>query len=448
MVVPGTEITLKPSVMNHQKYAVYLPAVQPQFAQGVVQTNYTQKLPSGLSVSDLNYFNPGSRLFNLNAALYSAGNFNNHDTLPPCMISTRTRGRGQHTVVLGDSGGYQVATGKLKITPAKREEIYQWLVRYCDAAMTLDIPVWALGKGSMQGYDSFSDCLYATLDHLDAFVGMGARNHRFLNVLHGRTPEESDVWYEAVKGYDLFGWAIGGGITSPSGKGDAPSFSDLLRRIIIMLADGMFDRDQVWIHFLGVGDLKTALLLTTLKNTLNNLLPSCSVEITYDTSSPSQTARFLSGFCLPTISPFSLAYGKESVDKELWAGNPDLLPFNASTISQFVTKGDIILETLGGDYIARELAYLILENNNVEAIVRSIDAAHQLLNSGLSRGQLNTLFPYHLLDAQDAVEWVLTQPTLKKAYEVLMSSATQKHLACAYRNVSKAFHRPLKALPH
>ena len=209
MVASGTEITLKPSVKNHLGYAVYLPAVQPQFAQGVVQTNYTQKLPAGLSVSDLNYFNPDSRLFNMNAALYSAGNFKNHDALPPCMISSRVRGKGQHTVVLGDSGGYQVATGKLNITPAKREEIYHWLVRYCDASMTLDIPVWGLDKGTMLGYNSFSDCLYATLEHLDAFVGMGARNNRFLNVLHGRTREESDVWYEAVKGYGLYGWAIG-----------------------------------------------------------------------------------------------------------------------------------------------------------------------------------------------------------------------------------------------
>lgn len=448
MIAPGAEITLKPGVSNHLKYAVYLPAVQPQFAQGVVQTNYTQQLPEGLAVSDLNYFNPGSRLFNLRAALYSAGNFKNHHTIPPCMISTRTRGEGQHTIVLGDSGGYQVATGKLKITPTKREEIYQWLVRYCDAAMTLDIPVWALDRGAMQGYSSFSDCLYATLDHLEAFVGMGARNHRFLNVLHGRTQEESDAWYEAVKDYGLFGWAIGGGITSPSGRGDNPSFSDLLRRIVIMLGDGMFDRDQVWIHFLGVGDLKSALLLTTLKNTLNNLLPTCAVEITYDTSSPSQTARFLSGLCWPTISPFGLAYGKTTVEKALWAGNTELLPFKASTISQYVTKGDVILETLTGDYIPRELAYLILENNNVEAIVRSIDTAHQLLESGLNREQLNQLFPCYLLDAQNAIEHVLTQPTLKKAQDVLMSSNTQRHLACAYQNVSKAYRRPPVYLPH
>lgn len=440
MNAPALDITLTTSVRNHLKYAVYLPAIQPQYAQGVVKTNYTQQMPCNLSVSDLNYFNPMSKLFSLQAALYSAGNFNNHSNMPPCMVTTRERSENQNTVVLGDSGGYQVATGKLTVTPKKREELFQWLICYCDASMTLDIPVWALDKGTMRGYNNFSDCLCATLEHLDAFVDMGARNHRFLNVLHGRTRDESDVWYEAVKGYGLYGWAIGGGITSPSGRGDNASFSDMLRRILIMLGDGMFDRDQVWIHFLGVGDLKTALLLTTLKNTLNNLLTTCAVEITYDTSSPSQTARFLSGYCLPTISPFSLAYGKKVIDKELWADNTELLPFKASTISQYAYKGDIILETLGGEYIPRELAYLILENNNVEAMVCSIDAAHQLLNSDLTRDQLNQIFPYHLLDAQDAIEKVLKQKTLIKAQEVLMSPITQLHLGNAYKNVKRIIH--------
>jgi hypothetical protein len=143
---------------------------------------------------------------------------------------------------------------------------------------------------------------------------------------------------------------------------------------------------------------------------------------------------------LPTISPFSLAYGKEVIDKESWADNTELLPFKASTISQYVSKGDIILETLGGEYIPRELAYLILENNNVEAMVCSIDAAHQLLNSDLTRDQLNQIFPYHLLDAQDAIEKVLKQKTLIKAQEVLMSPITQLHLGNAYKNVKRIIH--------
>ncbi len=439
MAVPvsGSEIAVKYGVSNHLKYAVYLPAVQPQYARGVVQNNYTQSLPNGLTVSDLNYLKGGSKLFDIHAALYSAGHIGNHRESPPCMISTRPRGRKQNTVVVGDSGGYQIATGQLKMTPTKREEIYDWLTRTCDVSMTLDVPVWALGTDKMSGYDTFEDCLYGTIEHLDVFRALGAENHRFLNVLHGRSIEEADRWYDAVKHFSFYGWAMGGNLRPEANcsDGDQTPFSMMLWRIVTMLRDGMFDRDQVWIHFLGVGDLKTALLLTTLKNTLNQMLPCCRVEITYDTSSPSQLARFLSGISSLKTSKTNLCYKTINVDKELWADNGLSLPFVSSTISKYLTMGDVVKRTMRGELIVRELGYLILENNNVEAVIGVIDAAHKILNSGLSRVQLNQVFPYHLLDAQDAIENVLTQQTVKKAKEVLMSPVTQEYISNAYNNV-------------
>lgn len=439
MVASVKEISLKYGVNNHLKYAVYLPAVQPQYACGVVQENYTQSLPSGLAISDFNYLKPGSKLFNLQAVLYSAGNIKNHRNPPPCMISTRQRGLEQNTIVVGDSGGYQIATGQLKVTPTKREEIYDWLVETCDVSMTLDVPVWALDKSGIVGCTTFEDCLYATLDNLSVFESLGAENHRFLNVLQGRTIEECDEWYDAVKHFNFYGWAMSVNASQQPNcvpRSQVP-FSAVLWRIIAMLSDGMFDRDQVWIHFLGVGSLKTALLLTTLKETLSRLLPYCAVEITYDTSSPSHAARVLSGVGSFEISQTKLGHNMVKVDKDLWADNPDSLPFLSSTVGKHLTRGDVIKQTLRGKPIVRELGSLILENNNVEATVGAIDAAHQLLNSSLSREQLNQLFPYHLLDAQDAIERVLTQSTLPKAREVLMNSATQTHLDNAYKNVKR-----------
>lgn len=435
----ATAIDFTCSTTRHRDYAVYLPAIQPMYACKVVRTDIDQKLPYGLAANDLNYFDPTSRLFTLSAALYSAGNISNLRQPPACMVSQRARGKRQKAVVLGDSGGYQIGRGKLKATPTLVKDIFYWLTTYCDAAMTLDIPAWALDSGDLKGYSTFSECLAGSIGYLDQFVALGAREFPFLNVLHGRTLDEADVWYEAVKSYNLYGWAMGASTrySNSAGKSRGLCLIAVLWRIIALLADGKFDRDSIWLHFLGIGDLKTALLLSTLKNTLNSLLPNCKVEVTFDTSSPSQGARFLRGVSSYRISPTSLAYEMREVSKPQWANNISPLPFELSSIGRLLTQQDVVCSSPDGEELIQPLGYLILENNNVQATVRAIDAAHQILNYGLSEWQLNQIFPYHLLDAISAIEKVLTQPSLKEAKAALMSPESLRVLGAAYQNASK-----------
>ena len=437
MAFSSQQLTVNYSANNQLEYAIYLPAVQPQYAQGVVKTNYTQQLPNGLELDDLNYLKSGSKLFNLQAVLYSAGNINNHLNPPPCMVSNRARGRHQTSLVVGDSGGYQIGTGKLKMTPNKREEIFDWLVNTCDLAMTIDVPVWALDRGGLVGYNTFDDCLAATVENLDIFQALGGANYRFLNVLQGRTIQEHDAWYEAVKHYPFYGWAFSCDIEQEgvSGRGMKIPFVVILRRIILMLKEGMFDCDAIWLHFLGMGDLKTALLLTKLKTLLNQLLPRCAVEISFDTSSPSMMAKSISGIETIKLLPESMSYQSIRVTKSQWAESHERLPFQLSSISKYVTKADVVGKGIHGNYFMREFGYFILENANVESVVSAIDIAHKVLNSGLSREALNQIFPCYLLDAMDAIEKVLTQPTLNKAFDVLFSEETTRYLNCAYKNI-------------
>ena len=49
-------------------------------------------------------------------------------------------GLGKDTLVFGDSGGYQIATGALKYTDDLREKIFHWLEANSDVAANLDIP--------------------------------------------------------------------------------------------------------------------------------------------------------------------------------------------------------------------------------------------------------------------------------------------------------------------
>ena len=230
-------------VTNQTEHAIYLPAIHPMYALGVMQ-KASRGLPAGASISDLNFFKPRSKFLNLDAGLYSAGLIRNHRTPLPCMVSTRTRGKNQTSIVIGDSGGYQIATGQLHITPRKREEIFQWLVDTCDLAMTLDVPTMVLNGGKSTQYRSFEDCLMTTMAHLAEFRALGGEHDYFLNVLQGRTLVESDDWYDAVKHYNFYGWAISGT--------QKETLKHLLWRILHLIEDGKFDRDATWLHFLGI----------------------------------------------------------------------------------------------------------------------------------------------------------------------------------------------------
>ena len=89
-------------------------------------------------------------------------------------------------MLICDSGGYQIASGNLKIRDdSDRLKMLRWLERHGDWAMTLDVPT---GPLNTQGYaySSFRDCLDTTLDHLKFFQANrqpGAT--KFLNVLQG-----------------------------------------------------------------------------------------------------------------------------------------------------------------------------------------------------------------------------------------------------------------------
>lgn len=54
------------------------------------------------------------------------------------MVLNRNR---DETLILGDSGGFQILTGKLEVKGNEdRAAIFDWLAAHTDLAMTLDVP--------------------------------------------------------------------------------------------------------------------------------------------------------------------------------------------------------------------------------------------------------------------------------------------------------------------
>jgi hypothetical protein len=271
--------------------AIYVPAITKGYAQDVFawthSANSPHPLPQGVTHQDLNFLDPGNRLFRISHALTSAGlALNQRD----CIISTRSR---QDTVIIADSGGYQVASNRLKVrNDQDRDRILRWQEQF-DIAITLDVPTGPLLKpASAYPYSSFNDCLAATVQHLDYYERHRRAEIIWLNVLQGNDPKQCDTWYNTVRHrFHGQGWAFAGPLRH--------NFYGLLRRILTMVGDKEI-QDKRWIHVLGTCELDTAVLLTALQRAINKHV-NPNLRISYDTSSPFRNLAWNNAFTIPTF---------------------------------------------------------------------------------------------------------------------------------------------------
>jgi len=252
--------------------AIYVPSISAGYAFDALGRPGMRAIPSHLPANILNFLDQSNTNFRLSHALASAGQFLNRSG--DNMISTRDRRR---TRIIGDSGGYQVAHGKLVIgSDADRMRILRWLEAHSDIAMTLDIPPGGIGKPNFL-YKTVEQCLEATLTNL-AYFDKNRRetNTIFLNVIQGNTAKESIRWYRAVRDYPFEGWAIAGPLRN--------DIYHMCRLIIMMHQNGDLDGKK-WIHVLGTNELGTAVMLTALQRAVKQHL-NHNIRFSFDTATP------------------------------------------------------------------------------------------------------------------------------------------------------------------
>jgi hypothetical protein len=202
--------------------AVYIPSISPGYAIDVYEQNLPRSMPEGVCGNDLNFLDPNSKLFRISHFMSSAGQALNQRK--PCIITTRDRSQ---TMMISDSGGYQIANGHDVVTgKADILRTLRWQEQHADWSMTLDVPTVNVGKPKFK-YSSFQACLDQTIKYLDFYAeNRTPGKTKFLNVLQGNNQRESDAWYDAVKHYPFEGWAFGGVLRN--------NFYHLCRRIIKM----------------------------------------------------------------------------------------------------------------------------------------------------------------------------------------------------------------------
>lgn len=290
-------------------YAVFLPAISGFYATFIgkqrVNNDYVDpaRMPATLQdMEQFNWLNSQKALFPYRWSLYSGGHANldlNKTDASEDMVRAREPG----TVLLGDSGGFQIAKGVwdgdwragsgCPRAQKKREQALAWLDGIADYAMVLDIPSFVINEknGWKSGIRTLEEAADATKYNNEYFIkhrkGIANGGTKFLNVLQGGNHTHADEWYDMMKGYcdpaqypdrHFNGWAMGG-----------QNMCDVhlvLRRLVALRHDNLLQEGvHDWMHFLGTSKLEWALLLTDIQRAVRKYI-NPAFTISFDCASP------------------------------------------------------------------------------------------------------------------------------------------------------------------
>src|SRR5574343_2058611 len=199
-------------------------------------------------------------------ALLSAGHEPYMDvTVQYEQLANRDKSR---TLLMGDSGGYQIATDKLKIKwndPANVDKVRLGILRFleenCNIAATLDVPTFTIGKKGFK-FNTFQQCLDQTLNNMEFWMKHRVPGKlRLLNVIQGRNETEVDAWFNAVKDYDTEGWCFS--------SANSDSIYHIIRTLLLLVKHNKLQEKQNWVHVLGRTMPSVSAILTDIQNRIS-----------------------------------------------------------------------------------------------------------------------------------------------------------------------------------
>ena len=389
-------------------YAVYLPAISSFYSTYIAKQREgefipKERIPQGFDrgIEGMNFLNPEQGYFYYKFALYSAGHAQLDITksmTQESMIQQRDRSK---TMILGDSGGYQIGKGVIKFdwqnfegaeANKVREKILTWLDVTADWSMMLDVPTWACDHihSPKTGLKTFEDCLDKTRFNNEYFIQnrLGAKDGgtKLLNVLQGSNWENAEAWYQGVKEYSdtskygdkaAEGWAMGGA--------NMCKMPITLRRLITMRFDGMLEGKD-WMHFLGTAQLDWACYLTSIQRQIRKHVNE-NFTISFDCASPfiATAHGLVYTNAQHTSKRFSVIMDKAPDNKSLANRHDIPFPFE-SDFGRRLTVADIchyapgMLNKIGkeGKTSWDSFAYALMMGHNVECHIRAVQRSNNL----------------------------------------------------------------------
>ena len=291
-------------------YAIFLPAISGFYATFIgkqrVNNDYVDpaRMPAAIQdMEQMNWLNDAKGLFPYKWSLYSGGHAN-LDLSKDDPKEDMVRKRDPNTLILGDSGGFQIGKGLWEgdwkansgcpKAQKKRGLVLNWLDNTANYSMVLDIPTWVFKNKEASDacqIKTIQEAVDATKFNNEYFIkhrkGVSNGGTRFLNVLQGSDHTSADEWYEEMKefcdpnkypGKHFDGWAMGG-----------QNMCDvhlILKRLVALRHDNLLQEGlHDWMHFLGTSKLEWAVLLTTIQRAVRKYV-NPKFTISFDCASP------------------------------------------------------------------------------------------------------------------------------------------------------------------
>jgi hypothetical protein len=387
-------------------YAVYLPAISSFYSTYIAKQRLEKfipddRIPQGFDrgIEGMNFLNPEQGYFYYKYGLYSAGHAQldlQKSLTQESMIQDRDRSK---TMILGDSGGYQIGKGVLKFdwlnfegpeATKTRQKILEWLELTADWSMMLDVPTWACDHihSPKTGLKTFEDCLEKTRYNNDYFLENRLGQTKWLNVLQGSDWDTAEKWYEGVKefsdpkgkyaGKEAEGWAMGGA--------NMCKMDITLKRLMTMRDEGMLTGKN-WMHFLGTAQLDWSCYLTLIQRQIRKHI-NPEITISFDCASPfiATAHGLVYTNAVHTNKRWSVIMDKAPDNKAL-AKSDIPFPF-ASEMASRLTMGDICWYAPGmlnkinkeGKTSWDSFAYALMMGHNVECHIVAVQRAQQLMD--------------------------------------------------------------------
>ncbi len=392
-------------------YAVYLPAISSFYSTYVAKQRLEEFVPKDRipkefdrGIEGMNFLNEEQGYFTYKYALYSAGHAQldlQKSLEQESMIQQRDRG---NTMILGDSGGYQIGKGVLKFdwhnfegpeANAVRKKILEWLELTADWSMMLDVPTWACdhNHSAKTGLKTFQDCLDKTKFNNKYFLDNRLGQTKWLNVLQGTDWDDAEQWYQGVKefsdpkgpyaGREAEGWAFGGA--------NMCKMDITLKRLMTLREDGLL-KGKNWIHFLGTAQLDWSCYLTLIQRQIRKHINE-EITISFDCASPFIATAHGLVYTNAQHSPkrWSVIMDKAPDNKAL-SGSDIPFPFE-SEIGRRLTMADIcymapgMLNKLGkeGKTSWDSFAYALMMGHNVYCHIVAVQRAQQLMDIEIAK---------------------------------------------------------------
>ena len=457
------DLTSKQEENGLSKWAVFLPAISGFYSTFIgKQRNgglYVDpaRFPQGLTdMEQLNWLNSQKSLFPYKWSLYSGGHAN-LDLNKPDASEDMVRNREPGTLMLGDSGGFQIAKGLWEgdwkansgcpNAQKKREAVLKWLDGIADYGMTLDIPTWVIHdkKASAAcGITTLQEAVDATRYNNDFYMAnrKGIKNGgmKVLNVLQGAGHEDADRWYDLMKDYcdpnkypntHFNGWSMGG-----------QNMCDVhlvLKRLITLKYDGLLQEGvHDWMHFLGTSKLEWAVLLTVIQRAVRRHINS-AFTISFDCASPflaTANGQVYFENVFPNNDKWSYRMAPSADDKKYatdtrkWSAGviqDGIYPrWEESPVSDMLQMKDICIYKPGdlnkngkeGRTSWDSFSYALLMGHNVWMHLTAVQEANRRFDQG-ERPEMMTYSAHSQDKFEDIVERIFAAPTKQASMDII-----------------------------